>query len=831
MTQLRRSALILLHILLLTLPALATAAAPAYAAPAKSCRPDQLKSATVKAGAEFTHRGTDHSMLRSTMDISVPVAWEHASDLLLDSHSPDHRFALRCLVGKAPIEGNMEGLDYDEWRLKPLVVKAYEKHVAVHYEAVTWIDTLDPYRVGPWILTPEDGEWLISLQAPANIAGARWDEVYLRLGGPGALSATPPPEFGEGGTVLTWRGEQPAPAVRVTLHPPAAQYWNAVAYSRHQAWEIWGLWGASGAFWYVATAVLLLAVGNRLQGGLARRLMPQEAYSLRVLRAWALLMLVFSLLVYLGDNAYRHVARMLAFDRDYEAAVALFTLALLGLALCAFGGLKKQVLAAVGAFLLALLVLSVTSEYFELPILPTADLITPLESHWVVSVLYTATIAVCCLGMIASGERLLLMGERRLPTSVMVAVATAAALMTTLWAYLAISRSWERVSWLLEPGGREQAPLWEWWLDDEWWQLPSGALDSLLTIAAVLAPLALVGVLRVFRTERFQAASFTPTQSESFLLVSLFGIAAADDVRYFGFSGYLLELLLVLVAAWGVVALGSRLSVLGKISVDDAPLGSIISQTDRSDVLRLARHFRELQSRLHRLSADAPSEQTAAQEAIEAEIDRLDRALPEGVRPADLPFACGPMATWWENACRGAAIACFVGLPATGLMYWQETVRGDYWVFWTEEASGFLAILSIILSWHFAWVMGGFFLGALWRSLPGRHGPAKACCVAAVFAVPVTASYIIVRAIGQDEMGVVGVIATFTSVMTLTGFVMDVQTFRGERRYLPTNASLVAYVYQMRIASVAFFLAQIVALATIWKTFQGGGPSGPAAGP
>ncbi|CAL9385672.1 hypothetical protein SUDANB120_01150 [Streptomyces sp. enrichment culture] len=830
MTQLRRSALILLHILLLTLPALATAAAPAHAAPAKSCRPDQLKSATVKAGAEFKHRGTDNSMLRSTMDITVPAGWEHASDLLLDAHSPDHRYALRCLVGKDPTKENKVDNDY-EWRLKPLVVKAYDKHVAVHYEAVTWIKSVNPYNTGPWVLFPEDDEWLIRLRASPNIAGARWEEVYLRLGGPGALSASPPPEFGEGGAVLTWRGEQPAPAVRVSFHQPTAQYWNAVAESEHLAWAVWGRKGASGAFSYVATAVLLLVVGKRLGGGLKRKPMPQDAYALRVLRVWAFLMIVFGLLVHLGDDANRSMRRLLGLAGDHGEAVGLFTLAALGLVLCVFGGLKKQALAAAGAFFGLLVALYVTSQYFEIPILPTVEVATPLKSHWMVSVFYTAAIAVCCLGMIASAERVLLMGEKRLPAWVMVASATATALLMTLWAYIAIHRSWERVSWLLEPDSPEQEQAWKWWLSFGWVRLPGDALYSLLSLSAVLAPLALIGVLRVCRREKFEPESFTPTQSESFLLISLFGIVAAGEVWYFGYSGYLLGLLLVLVAAWGVVALGSRLSVLGKLSVGDAPLGSVISRTDRSDVLRLARHFRELQSRLHRLSASTPSERSAAQEAIEAEIDRLDHALPEGVRPADLPFACGPMDTWWGNACRGAMIACFVGLPATGLMYWKETVSGEFWVFVTEEPAGFLTILANIVSWQVTWVMGGFVLGALWRSLPGRRGPTKACWVAAVFAVPVLTSHLIVRAVGQDEGGVVAIIATFASVMTFTGFAMDVQTFRGERRYWSTNASLVAYVYQMRIASVAFFLAQLVALATIWKTFQDGGPSGPSGGP
>ncbi|WP_438319292.1 DUF6185 family protein [Streptomyces sp. HUAS TT3] len=115
----------------------------------------------------------------------------------------------------------------------------------------------------------------------------------------------------------------------------------------------------------------------------------------------------------------------------------------------------------------------------------------------------------------------------------------------------------------------------------------------------------------------------------------------------------------------------------------------------------------------------------------------------------------------------------------------------------------------------------------MWRDLPGRNGPAKAFCVTIGFAVPVAAEHVISVVAGQTVPVAVGVIAAFASVTTLTGLFMDVQTFESERRYWPTSAGLVSYVYQMRIASVAFFPAQVLAPATIWKTFKEGGPTAP----
>ncbi|MEU8842003.1 DUF6185 family protein [Streptomyces roseus] len=120
-----------------------------------------------------------------------------------------------------------------------------------------------------------------------------------------------------------------------------------------------------------------------------------------------------------------------------------------------------------------------------------------------------------------------------------------------------------------------------------------------------------------------------------------------------------------------------------------------------------------------------------------------------------------------------------------------------------------------------------FFLGGLWRDLPGRHGQTKAVYVSVALAVPVGFQQLIAQSAGDAEQDAIAALAAFASVMTCTGLVMDLQTFQSERRYWPTNAGLVLYVYQMRFASVAFGLAQLVALATIWKAFKEGGPTAP----
>ncbi|GLX23627.1 MULTISPECIES: DUF6185 family protein [Streptomyces] len=827
MTRLRRSGLLLPYVLLLLALLVAVQAPGTRAAAADPCRKDQLGGAKVTASAEFDHRGRDDSLLTSVMEIRVPQSWGLAPDLLLDSRSPQYRAALRCLLGKVT-DTDEEGFFDSEWRLKPLTVKADGKWTTVHYEAVAWVSTLTTYPVGPWQLKAGANEWSLELTAPPNLAQAAWEDVHVRLGGPGAMSVTPAPAFGEKGTELKWRERNGVDTFRVVFRPPAAQQWSAIAATEGDFWEIFGYDSASGAFWFLEASGLLLLCARRLRRGLGGVLMPEEERALKTLKTWALLQALLALAVFLGDNAYRFMRQQLSWEWDYEGNVWLLALLLAGLALCFLGRVGKPFLIGACTFTVCLAAAYVYVERSESSLLTSSDAQLRPPGSWIVPLVLLAVLFVCILGLLSSGQRFLLMCDGGLPRWVLASASLAAAAATILWSYVAFDRSWERVSWLADPGWKSYGGQWVTYYDTWWWWFPYFSLNSLLAGASYLTPLALVGVLRVFRSEQREEDSFTPDQAEKFLLVVLFTLAVVPSYAlYYGFSGDIVILIITLAATWGLLALGQARSVLEQPSADNAPLGKTVSRTDRSDLLRLARRFRQLQSRLQRAGAGSSGERTPTQESIEHEIDELDRRLPEGVRPVDLPFACGPMPTWWGNACRGALVACFAGLPATALMYWTDMIRNEAWVLTTESRVGTLDIVLEALFWQSTWAAGGFFLGALWRDLPGRHGPTKAFGVAVAFAVPVAAHQFIAQAIGQSVAASTPAMAAFASVMTFTGLVMDVQTFQSERRYWPTSAGLVAYVYQMRFASVAFCLAQLLALATIWKTLREGGPMAP----
>ncbi|MFD5507464.1 DUF6185 family protein [Streptomyces sp. NPDC127051] len=818
----------MLLMLFLVLCALLTVRGTARAAdppPADTCTADRLKGATVDTAVEFVHRGSNVSSVTSVTDITVPANWEQAPHLSLDAHSFLYRAALRCLLGKGWQRGE-ETYTYDyEWRLKPLSVKPGKNEVRIHYEAVAWVQNLSTYEVGLWTLTARRDQWTIQLRRLPNLAKATWKNVAVRLGGPAALTALPPTAVGKGRAEVSWDKKKPDEAPQVEFRPPASQQWAAISQSPGHGWEMLGGGGVSGAFGIFATGILALIAGRRLRLGLGRNPLPAEEEALRGLRSWALILVLISLVVYLGDDLYGFLQSRFSWRSDYGPVVSLFSVMFIGVVLCFFGKLHRSLLIAVCALAACAAALYVSAEMSTSGLLPTSDFLIWGPGKKLALVFNSLPIFLCFLGLVSSGQRLLILGGRGLSQWAMAGVAAGASAMTLLWAYRSFGRSWERRTWLNDsvpnaPDAPQIRKYDQWW----WWWFASDVMPVLADIAFFLTPLALVVALRVCRAEQYENDSFTPNASERTLLVIFFAVIVVPNyATYFGFSGYITTLVLGILAAWALLTVGRARSVLEQPAAGNAPLGQVILRTDRSELLRRARRYRELQFRLRRPVGDSSAERSESHEAVERKIERMDQCLPQGVRPIDLPFAFGPMASWWGNACRCALIASFIGLPATGLMYWLDVVGGDSWSLATESVTGFLTVVYEILYWQVTWVSGGFFLGALWRDLPGRNGPTKALSVAVAFAVPVGVHEIIAQMTGQGLQNTVPAVAAFASVMTFSGLVMDVQTFRTERRYRSSSAGLLVYIYRMPITSVAVLLAQLVALVTILKYFREGG--------
>ncbi|MFD0351106.1 DUF6185 family protein [Kitasatospora aburaviensis] len=192
--------------------------------------------------------------------------------------------------------------------------------------------------------------------------------------------------------------------------------------------------------------------------------------------------------------------------------------------------------------------------------------------------------------------------------------------------------------------------------------------------------------------------------------------------------------------------------------------------------------------------------------------------------PVDVALSFGPHDSWWENGRRAASLAGIVGIPASGVMLWEDFIKGDAWVTTLYTYLGLPSVVTSFLAWEVTWAGAGFTLGVLWRLLPGRRGPARALSLGIAFALPVAID-ILVRHLLDQPLGNTAVAASLMLfVLTLTSLQMDIDTFHGERQYWPTRVGLLFSVYQMRAFSVqvAYLVAQVVAMLTIWQFFSSG---------
>ncbi|MFF8980770.1 DUF6185 family protein [Streptomyces eurythermus] len=811
--------LLFLTLAVFVMPA-GTGMSSAEAGEADTCGLEQVRGVKVSASVEFDHRGVDYSNVKSVMDIEIPASWKRAPDLLLDTGEPEYRQALRCLLGEkhAP-------LDFTEQRPKPLTVDSDGKKVRVHYEAVVSVQWLAKLQIGPWVLLPNADVWTVHLDPPKNLSKATWENVEVRTGGPRALSVRPESATGKDGTVLKWQNRKPD-KFAVSFRPPVAQQWDAKTLSPGQPWEAVGLFSGSSAAMYVLAGLLLLFAGRKLRQGLAQGPADDEQRALGVLRSWALLSIGLGLLVYMGDNVLEFL-----WNDKYTKTLSLFSLLFIGIALCAFGKLQKSLMVVACSVVVVVAGTSLGCEVADCALLPVSDkdVLIHTLGYWLKSLACVAAFFVYYMGGISSVRRVLRMVGGSLPLWLVVSLSSVLSGLTVLWAYLVFRRYWDRISWLAEIGRPTyKDKLWE-QLNNWWHDFPKLVLPDLLdTASLVLFALVPAATLYVCRAEREDSNYFTPTASEQLFLAVFFTLVVVPGGGvYFGVNGSFVTIFLGFLFARMLISLGERKAVLAQPVSGNGALGQAMSRVDRPRLLRTIRRYRDLQDCLHHPGMGNPAESTGAREAIEREIDEMDRRLPEGVRLVDVAFACGPMATWWENARRCAMIACVVGLPGTGVMYWLAMVSGGTWAGTLVYPGGFIAIIYIILGWQVIWMGAAFFMGALWRSLPVRYGPTKALCVALVFSIPVCAHWVLGELIGQEVRGTIVVIATFTSVMTCTGLVMDVQTFTSEGRYWPSKASLIMYIYRMPLTAVVFVLTQLASLATIWQSLPHGGPGGP----
>lgn len=832
-----------------------TAAWPMTTRAADECRVAQLKSARVTASVRFKHEDEDYTRADGRLTVKVPKTWGRSADLLLNGDTERYRTAMRCLL-RFP-DDPFPYRD-TEGRTVPPKVTVQKKWVTVDHRVMTWVVNHQVRHFGPWSLTVGERLWRLELMRPPALDTAWWQKVTVDLGGRAARSVSSAPTTGAA-TKLIWTREKPGgkpPELQVTLQPPAAKA-LAARLSEHPWYAIgWLAWlPLDGTY----LALLLVVTRTVRRTPVSTPRTDAETRTLRNLPVMGWLVFAITVVQVLDDALLAEFAAhgTALFWTDQHRTAVHFGLTLLtGLALCAFGRPGKPVVALVSVATAYVLAVACRPEWFALPSQMWLDWEDkPNEVLWFREDRAMVTFAGACaclvfvwlVGTAASALRLWRSSdtpanhgqEGRLPHALLVTMVLVSVSVSAVSIWTA-ENLWEHQSWLSRRNADESYGLWHvatlfnevrWfpsdWLDwfhggYLWWMAPT---------------LAILAVLRVRGQANVQAP--LPSAADLRTLKVFFVIGVSPVVGWYaGVPLPLLPMLALWLALTGLLILGTRRGVFYQEILPGHRVHEIAKESDRWRLLKAARSHRELHAQLRRVEQ---GQQEGDRSDLEHELDRLHRLphpspppglpntwirLPPAIGPVELALAWGPRATWWGNACRSACFAALISVPAVAILTWANHVRGIWWADKFLQRFGFADTVASAAAMWLLSVGAGFSLGALWRVLPGKRGPARASGLALVYSAPALVQWAGNTFVDQSFGTWPLELSLILLVLTLTGVAMDVDTFRGEKHYWPTKTSLLLSVYQWRTASVqvAFLVGQLVALVTIWQQMKGNDP-------
>ncbi|MFF3906338.1 DUF6185 family protein [Streptomyces sp. NPDC001848] len=830
----------------------------AFAAPLQAhasddaCASRSLAHGAASASVRLEDDKGTQTKIVSSLTVHVPTEWRYATGLLLGEDSEQYRRAMRCLM-RGP-ESQFQW--WDEWRSHRPEIRSERNGTRVQVDTYAWAGHQGTTWVGPWDIDIGNDYWSIRLNPAPALQHVRWSSVTVEPGSSSAVSAEPRPTRGEGESGLVWEPRPGAnmPAVRVRLDPSWQRSWAAqgdrLRFSVPD--EI------SGWTWFVAAMLLYAARRTRAAGPLS----PEETDRVTMAELWAWIAVVVMLLTS-GDNVFYTVMQRLFGDEwaNRQAHYALVDNIVLGWILLLVGRPRRRTLWLAGAALtLPGLTVALRPEALGL----TADAFVPRNAHdEAVLGLFTATgcvFALLLMGSAALGWRLA--GSAGLirpvppatsqvpprPRELSLRWTAPSVLLTVAVIGLCVAntseRAWQRASWLSERANVHYGIDHLQALRNELAWFAVNSRDWWSGYIWLFSGLAILAVIRA-RAHSPAASPLNPGPVEKLWMLILFPVMVGLSLGVYVGNDAANSL-------WFFVNLGSFglvLTVCRGTAVLERPLrrsGEPLSRTissQRQQLLDRARRYREIHAKLRRLDQGQSDDGAMDRRTCERELRSLHRwrnstgaadELPLDVSVVDAALALGPHDTWWENGRRAARLAAFVGLPASALIVWAEQLRGDALTSTLYYGFGLPDTLMDCLYWEVTWAVAGFLLGALWRRLPGRRGPMRSLPVAAAFALPVGLDAIgnLISREPQTHLALYAV--AMLTVLTVTGIVLDLETFRGERHYWQSRLGLLLSIYHMRYFSlqVAYLLAQLIALFTLWQFFtDAGGPPEQGANP
>ncbi|MFE6286159.1 DUF6185 family protein [Streptomyces sp. NPDC057877] len=835
--------------------------------PRDVCLSTGLAGARVTTSVRLEHDDRTYSKIVTDLTVDVPGTWPLAHDLLLSERSHRYVRAMSCLsrgTQSPATSPDLDGERWSEWRDGPPSVTSRGGRVKVAYEAYGWVDHSFDIEIGVWrIESHATGRWSLELMAPSALWGARWDRITVDPGRPGAERAEPEPRTGHGATALVWRPGRVVHANEPVLEALPEELDLTV--TTRPSWQ--RSWAAEGSqvtglgldllgslLWVGAMSGLLLAAARRYRARPGTRTDAQRR-TVRNLSRWALTtvpLYLFAQMEGLVERSLERTDAWLDFDGQlvFEHGLALLCAVLL----LRFARPSRRLRWA--AVALALVALTTTVLLCAVIVPPSSYLVSETGYGSLEAGLALQTggsfslVALLLLAFVAAAWRLATDGEL-LPKSrhhpgqdreltlrtALPTVLSVAALMAVYFA-VAEERNWQRASWLSNPMDAEYGAdhradfFWEamWSVSylDDWIIADHGWL---------LTGLAVVAVFSAWRASGpHDSLSPLADPADRLLFLAFFPLAVGLDVdNHLGNA--LLESLwtpLYMLALYGATTLLAHRSVLAQpFEVSQRPLSAVVGPVTRQKLLTKARAYREIHAELRRLDqglfGDTPPERAALEGDLEDLHDwaaisvpgTAPERLPATVSVVDAALALGPRDDWWGNGVRGARLALLPGLPAAGLNTWAEWIRGEAWQNTLSDLVGLPGLTAGLITWLASFAAAGFVLGALWRVLPGRRGASKAIPVALAFAAPAALDGLVGWFTREGATNLALQISTMLFVLTVTAVALDLDTFRGERRYWQSRLGLLLSVYQMRYYSlqVAYLVGQIIAIITIWQFF------------
>ncbi|MCI3928003.1 DUF6185 family protein [Streptomyces sp. AN091965] len=829
-----------------------------------SCDTRGLKPATVEARLRIDHDHRTYAKASATMKLTVPMSWKPAAHLLLSTGSDTYRRAMRCLA-----RGDHDGVEtrWEEWRNNdPAVAPANDpsgegssrqRWLEVRLSTHAWVNQRGTVRVGLWTVEVSKARWDVRLASPDTLREARWREVTVRPGRPGARSAEPRPTTKKDDGALVWRPTRAhgPPPVVVGIEPAWPRSFSALDNSPPYA--VYSAVG--GLLWQIAVVVAVwYALIVLPRHGVPD---PVEARAVANLRNWSLTLLGVALTVQ-GRDVY--LAAVGAFENTLDwaqpaayAPSAWLTSSVAGALLLCFARPSRAV-ALLGAGLGACAAVPLVPGAVGLD--PEQFVQPPAPGDATVAVVWAATVCsfvLPLLGAALAARRLAVDSglwrprqQRARAWPLTAGVGAVVAIVGVCYA-AAAERDWNRASWLsprIHPTSlvtdESGALSWEWgygawheaelrsnllWFTDnaQWWWYGMLWLLSGLAILAVLRSRAVRGARATALARR------GPSAVDRFLLLLLFPVAAAMDIGMYtaslavAWSWFFLYFL----ALAGILRLTRRRAVPARpLSVSGEPLATTLSAAHRDRLLERARRHRELHAELRGAAQEQTAQGTAARRDVETRLRRLHRwrassgrpdRLPRDVSVVDAALALGPCDSWWENGVRAARFTQPVALPFSAILVWDNQLRGEALTSILYDRLGLPDVPTQFVLWQVGYAAAGFLLGALWQQLPGRRGPAKALALAAAYTGPIGVFALGNWGLGEEQTALAFAAVSMLLILTLTGVRMDVETFRGD--LLPGRGvlSLLPAVYQTRYLSLQFawVLAQAAAIATIVQFF------------